>query len=57
MVSADHSSSYHNSTTDEFIFAGEPVGYVVRVGDVSLYHAGDTNVFGDMETINNVYKP
>ena len=30
---------------------------MIRFGDVSIYHAGDTGVFGDMKIINELYKP
>lgn len=30
---------------------GVPAGYIVRAGDQSLYHAGDTALFGDMKLI------
>jgi L-ascorbate metabolism protein UlaG (beta-lactamase superfamily) len=32
-------------------YMGAPCGYVVRVGGKSVYHAGDTALFGDMELI------
>jgi L-ascorbate metabolism protein UlaG (beta-lactamase superfamily) len=38
--------------------AGEPGGYVVKLpGGVTLYHAGDTAVFGDMKLIGEIYRP
>jgi L-ascorbate metabolism protein UlaG (beta-lactamase superfamily) len=38
--------------------AGEPAGYVIRMpGGFTLYHAGDTAVFGDMKLIGELYKP
>jgi L-ascorbate metabolism protein UlaG (beta-lactamase superfamily) len=30
---------------------GMPAGLVIRIGDVTVYHAGDTALFGDMELI------
>ena len=32
-------------------FMGAPCGYLVRAGDRSVYHAGDTALFGDMALI------
>jgi L-ascorbate metabolism protein UlaG (beta-lactamase superfamily) len=56
MVHAFHS----NSIVEEgkIIYAGEPAGYIVRLpGGLSVYHAGDTSVFGDMRLIGDIYKP
>src|SRR6185437_6603674 len=39
-------------------YVGIAAGFVLRVADgPSLYHAGDTNVFGDMVLIRELYKP
>lgn len=56
MVSADHSSGI----TDDgaVIYGGAPVGYVLEIaGGAKVYHAGDTNVFGDMKLIGDLYAP
>jgi L-ascorbate metabolism protein UlaG (beta-lactamase superfamily) len=56
MVHAVHS----NSIVDEgrVVYAGEPAGFVVRLpGGLTLYHAGDTAVFGDMRLIGELYRP
>jgi L-ascorbate metabolism protein UlaG (beta-lactamase superfamily) len=56
MVDARHS----NSIVDDgkTISAGEPAGFVVRFpGGFSIYHAGDTCVFGDMKLIGELYSP
>ena len=43
---------------DEIIYGGEAVGYVMEFEDgVKIYHAGDTNVFGDMALIRDLYAP
>lgn len=56
MVHADHSSGI--STEDGIVYGGEPGGYVVTLENgMSLYHAGDTNVFGDMQHIRALYAP
>mmetsp|Transcript_12899 Transcript_12899/g.12790 ORF Transcript_12899/g.12790 Transcript_12899/m.12790 type:complete len:135 (+) Transcript_12899:322-726(+) len=55
MVSADHSSGC--MTADGLVEGGAPAGFVIRALDFSIYHAGDTNVFGDMQIINDLYKP
>lgn len=56
MVHADHSSSIQDG--DQLIPGGEAVGYVLRFDDgSSVYHAGDTSVFGDMALIRRLYQP
>ncbi|HEY2326306.1 MAG TPA: metal-dependent hydrolase [Gaiellaceae bacterium] len=54
MVNAFHSSS--NDVAGS-VYAGEPTGVVIREGDLSIYFAGDTCVFGDMALIARLYKP
>jgi len=40
------------------IYAGEPGGYVIEFeNNYSIYHAGDTNLFGDMKLIAELYSP
>jgi L-ascorbate metabolism protein UlaG (beta-lactamase superfamily) len=40
------------------VYLGEPTGQVVAVdGGPSIYFAGDTNVFGDMQLIRRLYEP
>jgi len=48
---AFHSSSYEGR------YMGQPCGVVVRLGGVTLYHCGDTALFGDMKLIGEIYKP
>ncbi|WP_342510665.1 metal-dependent hydrolase [Sporosarcina sp. FSL K6-1522] len=47
---AFHSSSY---TTDEqeIIYTGMPAGILLTAEGKTIYHAGDTSLFGDMELI------
>jgi len=53
--------AFHSNSIDENgkrIYAGEAGGYVIKLpGQVTLYHAGDTAVFGDMKLIGEIYKP
>lgn len=56
MVHAIHSNSIQDG--DKMIYGGEPAGYIVRLpGDLIIYHAGDTAVFGDMKIIGELYSP
>lgn len=56
MTHAMHSNSIEDD--GRRLYAGEPAGFVVRLpGDVTLYHAGDTALFGDMKLIAELYAP
>jgi L-ascorbate metabolism protein UlaG (beta-lactamase superfamily) len=56
MVQAFHSGGIEGGT--EIVYGGEPCGYVLQFGNgVKIYHAGDTNVFGDMRIIHELYAP
>ncbi len=40
------------------IYGGEPGGYVIRFEHgFTIYHTGDTNVFGDTKIIADLYAP
>ena len=57
MVTANHSSSFTEADGIP-IYLGEPAGYVIEFGNgYTIYHAGDTNVFGDMRIIGDLYQP
>lgn len=55
MVSADHSSGCLEGKT--VFYGGDPAGFVISAKDARVYHAGDTNVFGDMSLITELYAP
>jgi L-ascorbate metabolism protein UlaG (beta-lactamase superfamily) len=56
MVHADHSSGI--STEQGTVYGGEAAGYVMTLENgLTLYHAGDTNVFSDMRLIHDLYAP
>jgi len=56
MVHADHSCGIQDA--DQLIYGGEACGYVIEFENgVKIYHAGDTNVFGDMAIIRDLYAP
>lgn len=57
MTSADHSCGI---TDDDgsILYGGAAAGYVLEIpGGPRVYHAGDTNVFGDMALIARLYAP
>ena len=56
MVHALHSSSAPEG--DQIIYTGDPAGFIIRFENgFTLYHAGDTGVFGDMKIYGEIYKP
>ncbi|MGH9746126.1 MAG: metal-dependent hydrolase [Candidatus Acidiferrales bacterium] len=56
VVNAHHSAGITDG--DKIIYGGEPCGYMVRLpGGLTIYHAGDTCVFGDMKLIADLYAP
>ena len=58
MVHADHSAGDWNPGGETTLYLGEPAGFVVRLENGgTVYHAGDTNVFGDMRLIGELYRP
>jgi L-ascorbate metabolism protein UlaG (beta-lactamase superfamily) len=56
MVHADHSCGILDE--GKIVYGGEACGYIIRFpGGLVAYHAGDTNVFGDMKLIAELYRP
>jgi len=56
MVNALHSCGILDG--DKIIYGGEACGYVIRLpGGLTVYHSGDTAVFGDMKIIGELYEP
>jgi L-ascorbate metabolism protein UlaG (beta-lactamase superfamily) len=54
MTTALHTSSLPG----ENVYVGVPVGYVIQLENgPTIYHAGDTTVFSDMQLIRELYKP
>lgn len=48
---AFHSSSYQGR------YLGAACGAVVHLGGVTVYHCGDTGIFGDMALLGEIYRP
>ncbi|MDQ3493629.1 MAG: metal-dependent hydrolase [Chloroflexota bacterium] len=58
MVRADHSAGDWDADAGVPLYLGEPVGFVVELEDgLRVYHAGDTDVFGDMRLIAELHRP
>lgn len=49
--------AFHSSSTPEGLYAGCPCGYVFKIEDKILYHAGDTNLNSEMKIIGELYSP
>lgn len=55
MVQALHSADVEEDGT--LISVGNPTGVIVELDGVKVYHAGDTDVFLDMQLIGELHKP
>jgi L-ascorbate metabolism protein UlaG (beta-lactamase superfamily) len=56
MLHADHSCGILED--GKIIYGGEAVGYLLELDNgLRIYHAGDTNLFGDMRLIGELYQP
>jgi L-ascorbate metabolism protein UlaG (beta-lactamase superfamily) len=51
-------NAFHSGSAPDGSYAGEPSGIVVTTEDgKTIYFAGDTCVFGDMQLIGRIYEP
>lgn len=48
---AFHSSSYEGR------YMGMPCGIMTHIGGATIYHLGDTGLFGDMALLGEIYRP
>lgn len=49
-ISVTMTQAFHSSET------GSPCGYIIKLEDgTTIYHAGDTGIFGSMQTIGAIY--
>lgn len=51
MIQAFHSSGIVIEEKQQILYAGMPAGYIVTMGGITVLHAGDTALFGDMKII------
>lgn len=52
--------AFHSSSTiidGKPIYLGNPCGVVIRTGDATIYHMGDTEIFADMALVNELFEP
>jgi L-ascorbate metabolism protein UlaG (beta-lactamase superfamily) len=51
-------NAFHSSSSEEGEYLGEACGLVIRLENgFTIYFAGDTCVFGDMQLIGRIYEP
>ncbi|MGK5509351.1 metal-dependent hydrolase [Brevibacillus formosus] len=51
MTQAFHSSGVVLDEEKQIVYMGMPGGFVIEMGGKTIYHAGDTGLFGDMKLI------
>ncbi|OCT12025.1 metal-dependent hydrolase [Paenibacillus pectinilyticus] len=56
MTLALHDSSYNPHGTEENIYTGMASGFLITVEGKTIYHAGDTGLFSDMQLIGKLNK-
>ena len=58
MTGAAHSAGNWNADGGVPLYLGEPAGFVIELENgFRVYHAGDTDVFGDMTLIRDRFRP
>jgi L-ascorbate metabolism protein UlaG (beta-lactamase superfamily) len=55
MTPALHSSGLDGDAPG--FYGGAPAGFVITMDGISVYHAGDTALFSDMQLIRDLYRP
>ena len=51
LVQAFHSSSFEGR------YLGNPCGVILELGEVTIYHVGDSGLFGDMQLFGDIFRP
>ncbi len=49
--------AWHTNTTPDGTAIGPPSGLVIEIGGVTVYHLGDTALFGDLKLIGERHSP
>lgn len=55
MTHAFHSSGVIASEQQQIVYLGMPGGFIVEMGGKTVYHAGDTGLFGDLKMFGELY--
>lgn len=53
-LSARFTKAFHSSSFGDGTYGGQPHGIVIRARGYTLYHAGDTELFSDMQLIGDM---
>lgn len=59
-VKVNFVQAFHSSSTSEngnIVYLGNPCGVVIEGLGKTLYHMGDTEIFGDMALVNEIFEP
>ncbi len=58
LVQAVHSSGFKAGSDAPIVYGGAPLGFVVQIkGGPTIYHTGDTALFGEMKRIGERFHP
>ena len=49
--------AWHTNTTPDGTAIGNPAGLIIGIGDRTVYHLGDTALFGDLKLIGELHRP
>lgn len=55
MTQAFHSSAVVLDDTQQIVYMGMPGGFIIEMDGKTIYHAGDTGLFGDMKLLGDGY--
>ena len=44
-------------STDDGYLTGQPLAFLIDDGETSVFHGGDTSIFGDLELFGDLYAP
>jgi L-ascorbate metabolism protein UlaG (beta-lactamase superfamily) len=47
--------AFHTSSFMDGSYGGQPAGWIIQTGGKTIYHAGDTAIFGDMELLGRLF--
>lgn len=56
MTQAFHSSGVILDDQKQIVYMGMPGGFIIEMGGKTVYHAGDTGLFGDMKMLGELHK-
>lgn len=56
LTQAFHSSGLVLDDEKKIVYMGMPNGLLLSIGGKTIYHAGDTSLFGDMKTLGELYQ-